>query len=390
MRLLFVKHSLVWPRSSGHDVHTFHMMKACGELGHEISFATVVPPEPKAVEGLTLKHYVRLTAPVDEPAASLKSSWLQARFRSYWGVDDLHVLSLKRAVEVQRPDVVVVVGLDALPYFPPLHDVIRVWYAADEWALHHVSMMRLRGGHLISNARGVVIKGLYERAHRKVIDRAWVVTEKDRAAMKLVAGIEHVDVVPNGVDADFFKPGSEPVEERTAVFWGRLDFGPNVQALDWFCRRVWPRIRSASPEARFKIVGFQPAPEVRALASQPGITIEANVRDLRPVVRRQALAVLPLVSGAGIKNKLLEAAAMGLPVVCTPLATLGLRGEPPVLSASSAAGFADTVLKMWGDSQARAGWSKAIREWVIANHSWRAAAEAAMAALNGHKRSGPA
>ena len=390
MRLLFVKHSLVWPRSSGHDVHTFHMMKACGELGHEISLATVVPPEPKATEGLTLSRYVRLTAPIEDRADSLKSTWLQGRFRSFWGVDDLHVLALNRAVETDRPDAVIIVGLDALPYFTPLHDVVRVWYAADEWVLHHLSMLQVRSGQLVGNLKAAAIKGLYERAHRRVIDRAWVVTDRDRDAMKRVAGVEHVDVLPNGVDAEFFRPGPEAVEERTAVFWGRLDFGPNIQALEWFCRKIWPRIRAASADARFKIVGFQPGREVRTLSEAPGITLEANVRDLRPVVRRQSLAVLPLVSGAGIKNKLLEAAALGLPVVCTPLATLGLRGKPPVVSASSAQEFADAVLSMWGDTQARAGRSKAIREWVTANHSWRAAAEEAMAALEAHQRSAKA
>ena len=388
MRLLFVKHSLVWPRSSGHDVHTFHMMKACGELGHEISLATVVPPEPKAIEGLTLRHYVRLTAPSDEISGPLTSTWLQGRFRSFWGVDDLHALALKRAVDTQRPDAVIIVGLDALPYFPALRGTVRIWYAADEWVLHHLSMLQLRGGQLIENLKAAAIKGLYERAHRRVVDRAWVVTDRDRVAMQRVAGIGRVDVLPNGVDSDFFKPGAEPVEDHTAVFWGRLDFGPNIQALEWFCRKVWPRIRAASAEARFKIVGFQPGDKVKDLANAPGITLEANVRDLRPVVRRQALAVLPLVSGAGIKNKLLEAAAMGLPVVCTPLATLGLRGQPPVIIASSADEFADAVLAIWSDPQSREGRSKAIREWVKTNHSWRAAAETAMAALANHSRSG--
>ncbi len=385
MRLLFVKHSLVWPRSSGHDVHTFHMMKACAELGHEISLATVVPPEPKATEGLTLRHYVRLTAPIDDTGDSLESTWLQRRFRSFWGVDDLHVQALRRAVETHQQDAVIIVGLDALPYFPPLQGAVRIWYAADEWVLHHISMLQLRGGHLIENLRAAAIKGLYERAHRRVIDRAWVVTERDRTAMQRFAGIKRVDVVPNGVDADFFKPGPEPIEERTAVFWGRLDFGPNIQGLEWFCRKVWPKVRAASPEARFKIVGFQPGPEVKALATGPGIALEANVRDLRPLVRRQSLAVLPFVSGAGIKNKLLEAAAMGMPVVCSPLATLGLRGNPPLMVAASADEFANAVVALWNDPQARVR-ANAMREWVTTNHSWRAAAETAMTALANHRR----
>jgi len=386
VRLLFVKHSLAWPRSSGHDVHTFFMMKACADLGHEVSLATVVPLEARAVEGLTLKHHTRLSAPIADPTEEIPSTWLQKKFRSFWGVDELHVLALKRAVETERPDAVIIVGLDALPYFPPIQGPIRVWYAADEWALHHLSMLQLRRGHFLENLRGAAIKGVYERAHRDVIDRVWVVTERDRSAMQRVSGVADVDVLANGVDSEFFKPGHEPVEPRTAVFWGRLDVGPNVQALEWFCSKVWPRIRQASPSAQFKIVGFQPDTTVRRLATGPGITLEANVRDLRPVVRRQALAVLPIISGAGIKNKLLEAAALGLPVVCTPLATLGLRGTPPVVTASAAPQFAEAVLNMWSDGEARVTRSKAIREWVIASHSWRATAEAAMAALAGHHR----
>jgi glycosyltransferase involved in cell wall biosynthesis len=384
VRLLFVKNALAWPRSSGHDVHTFYMMKACATLGHQVALATVAQPEAPAIEGLPLERYFRLSAPGPVPETPFTSTRLQARFRSFWGVDDLHVAALARASREFRPDAVVVSGLDALPYFPALENVTRVWYAADEWVLHHLSMLRPGDGHFIENLKAAAIKGLYERAHRHVVDRVWVVTDRDKKAMRWAAGITNVDVLPNGVDSEFFKPGPELVEERTAVFWGRLDFGPNIQALEWFCKRVWPVVRQAVPQARFTIIGFQPTPVVRALAETPGISLEANVRDLRPAARRHAVAVLPLVSGAGIKNKLLEAAAMGLPVVCTPLATLGLRGTPPVVTAANAGEFASALIKVWSDVDGRPGRSRAIREWVMREHSWRAAAETAIAALSGH------
>jgi len=386
MRLLFVKHSLAWPRSSGHDVHTFHMMKACGELGHEVSLATVVPPEPPAVDGAAIREYVRLTAPIDLDTDKdpLPGTRLQHKFRSFWGVDDHWVRSLRAAVRRIKPDAVIVGGLDALPYFPALEHTIRVWYAADEWVLHHLSMLQFRRGHFVDNLKGAAMKGLYERAHRHVMERVWVVTERDRRAMQRIAGVRDVDVLPNGVDADFFKPGPEAVEPKTAVFWGRLDFGPNIQALEWFCGRVWPKVRELAPDARFTIIGFQPTAEVKALASAPGISLEANLRDLRASARRYSVAVLPLVSGAGIKNKLLEAAAMGLPVVCTPLATLGLRGTPPVVSAKDAGDFARALVTAWSDEQGRPARSRAMREWVMREHSWRATAEAGLAALAGH------
>lgn len=380
MRLLFVKHALAWPRSSGHDVHTFYMMKACTALGHEVALATVVEPTAQAVSGLTLS--ARFALADAAVGMARKGTRLQERFRSFWGVSDAQVTNLVQAVRTYRPDAVIVGGLDALPYFPALEGTTRVWYAADEWVIHHLSMVRARGGEALENLRAAAIKGLYERAHRKVVDRAWVVTERDRRAMRWIAGMPVVDVLPNGVDADFFQPGSEPRAARTAVFWGRLDFGPNIQALHWFCTRVWPDVRRQVPDARFTIIGFQPGDAVQALASADGVRLEADLADLRPVARRHAVCVLPFVSGAGIKNKLLEAAALGLPIVGTPLAALGLRGNPPIVTAASPAAFREALLALWRDEPRQRELAASGREWVMAHHSWISTARQALAALD--------
>ena len=304
------------------------------------------------------------------------------RFRSFWGVSDRQVANLVEAVRTYRPDAVIVGGLDALPYFPALKNTTRIWYAADEWVIHHLSMVRARGGGIRENLRAAAIKGVYERAHRHVVDRTWVVTERDRRAMRWVAGMPAVDVLPNGVDAEFFQPGPEVAAAHSAVFWGRLDFGPNAQALDWFCRRVWPEVRRTTPDAQFTIIGFQPTAAIRALASHDGIRLEADVPDLRATARRHAICVLPFVSGAGIKNKLLEAAALGLPIVGTPLASLGLRGNPPIVTATSARAFSDALVTLWRNEQRRRELGAAGRAWVMAHHSWLSAARPALAALD--------
>jgi glycosyltransferase involved in cell wall biosynthesis len=380
VRLLFVKHGLAWPRSSGHDVHTYYMMRACAELGHEVALATVETPSARALEGLPLFAHVALDAGGAAPAPC-PGTRLQRRFRSYWGLPEARIAALGAAAANLRVDAVVVAGLDALPYFPALAGVTRVWYAADEWMLHHLSQVR-PGSHTIGeDLRAAFVKGLYERAHRRVVDRVWVVSERDRRAMRLVAGIDHVDVMPNGVDGEFFAPGGEPPADRTAVFWGRLDFGPNVQALEWFCHRVWPLVRRSVPDARFTIIGFHPGEAVHGLASIPGVSLEADLPDLRAAARRRALAVLPFVSGAGIKNKLLEAAALGLPIVCTPRAALGLRGRPPIASASSPARFAGAMASLWANADERRRLATAARTWVLEQHTWTAVARDAIAGL---------
>jgi len=244
MKLLFVKDSLVWPRSSGHDVHTFYMMKACVALGHDVFLATVNAPSEHALDGLPLKAQYRLNRATGVNGVALDKTWLQKRFRSFWGVSDTQVTELHHVVKRCKPDAVVIVGLDALPYFPVVSNAVRVWYTADEWVLHHLSQLQLGDANFKGNLWGAAVKGVYERAYSGVVDRAWVVSDADKRAMRWVAGIDAIDVLPNGVDGEYFTPGQEPRRDRTAVFWGRLDFGPNIQALEWFCRKVWPLIRT--------------------------------------------------------------------------------------------------------------------------------------------------
>jgi glycosyltransferase involved in cell wall biosynthesis len=111
------------------------------------------------------------------------------------------------------------------------------------------------------------------------VDRMWVVTEQDRWAARWIAGARNVDVIPNGVDVEHFAPRSVAEQPDTAVFWGRLDFGPNVQALEWLVRQVWPRVRDLRPGAALRIIGFKPGDEGtrRVVATGPAGSARRSV-----------------------------------------------------------------------------------------------------------------
>jgi glycosyltransferase involved in cell wall biosynthesis len=380
VRILFVKPSLVWPRSSGHDVHTYHMMKACGELGHTLGLATVTPQSPQATAGLNLAFTLCLGSSPDRPADGVRFSGLQERFRSYWGVDHKRILALRDAARTFEADAVVVAGLDALPYLPGIDRGVRIWYAADEWVWHHLSLVQVSAPATWSNIKVAVVKGLYERVYAPLIDRAWVVSRAEERAMRWFAGVQTVDVLPNGVDGDYFAPRDEAEQPGTAVFWGRLDFEPNIQALTWFCDRVWPGIREQVTDARFTIIGFQPTEEVQALARRPGIRILPNLEDLRTEVSRHALVVLPFVSGGGIKNKLLEAAALGKAVICTRRTLSGLRNPEHAgfVAVDEPREWLDAMTTLWAKKGERREAGIAARRWVLAEHSWRTTATAAV------------
>jgi glycosyltransferase involved in cell wall biosynthesis len=147
-----------------------------------------------------------------------------------------------------------------------------------------------------------------------------------------------------------------------------------VDALKWFLRRIWPVIRAAHPAASFHLFGFNPTEEVRILAQAPGVSLHPDLPDLREEVLRRQVVVLPFMSGGGIKNKLLEAAALGMPIVCTRKALSGTLGNPPMRVAKRPGEWLAALGEFWGNPAARATAGAAARKWVVANHTWAAAA----------------
>jgi glycosyltransferase involved in cell wall biosynthesis len=383
MRFLFVKTSLAWPRATGHDVHAFHMMQALARLGHDVALMTQQPPPAEATAGLELAGRFTLGDDFGAPrgvASRPQLSGLQERFRRYYGIETASIASVAQAASAFNAGAVVAVGLDALPLLSGVSGPVRIWYAADEWAWHHLTQVT-QAGRAWSELRQAAVKGLYERAYAGVVDRVWIVSDTERRAMRWLAGMRTADVLPNGVDADYFGFQDADHEiERSAIFWGRLDFGPNIQALEWFCRRVWPMVRAAVPDARFTILGYSPSRAVVDLTGRDGIELRPDVVDLRPDVRRHALAILPFVSGSGIKNKLLEAASLGKAIVCTPRACEGLRHAGlPMIAVRRPDDWVAAMTRLWADRSSRTRLGQDARQWVARHHTWAAAAETAAA-----------
>jgi len=134
-------------------------------------------------------------------------------------------------------------------------------------------------------------------------------------------------VVGNGVDLQRFAPGP-PIDEPVFVFTGVLSYKPNVDAATWFARRVMPRVLAAVPDARFDIVGKSPTREVMALNELPGVRVVGPVADTAEVLRQAMVAVAPMRIAPGVQNKVLEAMACGLPVVCSTPAASGIDADP--------------------------------------------------------------
>jgi len=155
------------------------------------------------------------------------------------------------------------------------------------------------------------------------------VAEEDAALHRKVSFQIHI--IPNGVDTDYFNPDIvNPIgsEIPYLVFTGHMNFPPNQDAAAHFANNIFPMIQKKIPHLGFKIVGADPTPEVLDLAKNDGVEVTGFVDDVRPYLRSAAAFVCPMRMGSGIKNKLLEAMAMNLPVVASSLAVAGIEGFP--------------------------------------------------------------
>ena len=215
----------------------------------------------------------------------------------------------------------------------------------------------------------------FEREVMPRWDAVHFVTKVDAEAIRTHAATARIEVVPNGVDVDWYAP-PEPrptTVEPEVVFTGAM-FGPNnVDAATFFHREVLPLVRAKRPEVQFVVAGRDPASAVQALSrADRNTTVTGTVPDLRGYLWRAAVYVCPLRIGVGIKNRLLEAMAAGCPIVSTSIGVEGMDvddGEH-VLLADSPEAIASAVLRLLADRQLARRLGDAARERAVARYSW--------------------
>lgn len=224
----------------------------------------------------------------------------------------------------------------------------------------------------------------YERRLLQSYDHILAVSAEDRAALLRLHPSARISIVPNGVDTDYFHPAALNDEQsnlalrnptsHTLVFTGTLDFRPNIDAVTWFARTVLPLVRAQRPNARFVVVGRNPAPAVQSLHDGSTVEVLGEVADVRPFISGAAAYVVPMRMGGGVRLKLLEALAMQAPVVSTPMGAEGvegLRDGEHLLLADTPTAFATAILRLLDKPALGQQLGVAGRALVRAAYDWR-------------------
>jgi sugar transferase (PEP-CTERM/EpsH1 system associated) len=222
--------------------------------------------------------------------------------------------------------------------------------------------------------REVGVMRAFEPSAASLFDRVVITSEPERRTLAGLMAKEgwRVEVVPNGVDLEYFSPSNETEEEDTLLFSGRMSFYNNAEAARYFIAEIFPLIKAENPAAKFILAGADPPADLLKLGERPDIEVTGYVDDLRPYLRRASVVVCPMLTAVGIQNKVLEAMAMGKPVVATPVVCqpLSARQGEEILAAEEEGEFAEKVLMLMRRADLRREMGQRARTNVQQTHNW--------------------
>lgn len=380
-KLLFISPELPYPPHSGGKVKSMKLLAALAER-YRITFASPLKQEDS--KHLRAFHEVspcdsHLHAPVDIPrsAVNLAASYLQG-----WPLNVRRTLDRglqqRIAAVAGDHDIIVLDHYEVFPYLPADYDGLVVYHAHNAYFKMWERYATLAGNpamRLAAHLEASRVRG-YEAA---VANRAEVVFAAPNDARELIAaGVDSGkirDTYHLGDDSQLALP--ELQYEDTAkklMYVGFLGWEPNVQGLLWFIEEVWPRLHAKHPDLVFDIVGKNPDKRLQAAVEpHPGIRLTGYVADLQTIYRDSRVSVAPLLFGSGMKVKVLDAMARGVPTVTTSVGAEGIAVENGrhLLVEDDPARMAERIDDLLGDPGLWQRMQTASRDLIREQYTWR-------------------
>jgi len=378
MNILYLCHRFPFPPKRGGKIRPFNMIRHLTASGHQVSVCSLARSPAEAEEGRGIAPHcasfdmdhvqewaqvarmvVRLPLPTPSSMGYFYSPELAAHVQRLlaakkWDLIFVHCSSVAQYVEHVRdvPKILDFGDMDS-----------QKWFEYANYKPFPLSLgYRLEGAKMLA-------------AEKRLARRFDLCTATTRAEWETLNGYgtgADTDWFPNGVDAGFFCPVDEPYDADTISFIGRMDYYPNQECISRFCAQVWPLLKAQRPAMKLLIVGADPSPAMRKLGELPGVTVTGSVPDVRPFIRSSALMVAPLNIARGTQNKILEAMAMGVPVVTSSIAAGGVDadGEAHFLVADTPQATAQSILRILDNPAERSRLAVAGRARMLSHHAW--------------------
>ncbi len=386
MRILALVHRVPYPPNKGEKIRAYHELRHLTERGHRVDLATFADAEEDlrwARELAELAENVRVVRKWRKPstvraglavplARPLSVGYFWSSRFAYQVHGWLRDHDYDVALGYSSPMAEYLLGprFDRRP-MARVMDFVDV--DSEKWR-QYAGRVELPMSAVYKAEAELLSR--YERKVAREFDASILVSRAEAEAFRKIApDARRIVDVPNGVDTEFFgaterRPAHPPTP--LLVFVGQMDYFANVDAVRWFGREVFPKIKAAYPGARFRIVGRNPTEEVEDLKSIDGVEVTGPVPDVREHLDEATLVVAPLRIARGIQNKVLEAMAARAPVVASPAAFEGIEGEPDVHAAVADGVEAQVaaILALIADRDRRKAMAARARTLVEKTYAW--------------------
>lgn len=327
MRILVIAGHEPWPLNSGGRLRLHNLLRW---LVPDAAVTLALPQTPRHSDDLPRPLCVVDTTAAATAIDSGKRPWITHAVQRHFGYSPALFGWLAARARPAFYDVALLYGAVTGQYVDALR-VPAVWDAVDDLVLYTArDAARRDPGQWLRTARALGLYALFERHVARRTHATVFASPIDASYARRWASGARVESISNGVDFQYFGGPTEAAEPGSVAFVGSLSFPPNVEAVVRFATQIWPPIRARRTARCLRIIGRAPVPAVAALARLPGVTVHADVPDVRPYLSRAAVVVVPTRLGGGVKNKVLEACAMRRPVVASPRALAGLTARPGI------------------------------------------------------------
>ena len=378
MRILYLCHRFPFPPKRGGKIRPFNMIRHLHAAGHQVTVCSLVRSDEEEVEGQGIAQYStafeagRVTESVQflRMITRLPSSTPSSMGYFYSPELATKVNDLLRS---SRWDLIFVHCSSVAQYVEHVTDVPKILDFGDMDSQKWLEYSKFKP---FPVSLGFALEGRkLQREESRLARQFDLCTATTRAEWETLESFGTdvaSDWFPNGVDAEFFSPDGDGYDTDLISFIGRMDYYPNQECMARFCTRVLPLLQARRPTLKLVIVGADPSPEMRALGQLPGVTVTGSVPDVRPFIRNSALMVAPLAIARGTQNKILEAMAMGVPVVTSAVAAGGVDADPEshFLVADSEHDVASAILRIINDPAERGRLAAAGRARMQSHHDW--------------------
>ncbi len=379
--ILYLVHRVPYPPNRGDRIRSYHLLRFLAQRAN-VHLATL-SDEP--LEPDTLDTLGGLCAKVAIAPLGRRSRWLGAALNAARGNAITEGLFQSRELKRTVRNWAGTIDFDAVLVFcssmmqytnvPELADIPVVVDLVDvdsqKWFDYAETAGALKKRLFAMEGRRI------RRLERSLASRARAVALVSKAEGELFRAVcpdAPIHPIPNGVDLDYFNPthNNGDATPLRCAFVGALDYRANVDGLVWFCANVWPRIHRRLPEATLALIGRNPVAPVQKLAELPGVELIGQVPDVRPHLAAATLTVVPLRVARGIQNKVLEAMAMGKPVVASPQSLEGLTVAPEVhiRRADTPDQWVTAITELLQSPDEVARFSAAGRRFTEQHHDW--------------------